>query len=192
MSVIFAITKIYVLYLRCQDMLLFYHQLDVCYLFHQDYALQSIACNSVKFMIIASNAYLVIYYGFICYIVNAFIKIIKCQLFRCRLVLYLNKFRVFYFKIIFLHFVTISFWCICCKFCNFLPPLSSFIKPITFLFLLQVMIFSFSSFIILQCFKPFSSIISNIFIKTFVFINRMRLSDQRLRFHHTIFIKLIY
>ena len=99
-SVIFAVKKTYVLYLRCQDMLLSYHQLEVCYLFRQEYALQSIVCNSVKFMITASNAYLVFYYGFISYIVNAFIKIMKCQLFRCRLVLCPYKFKVLYFKII--------------------------------------------------------------------------------------------
>ena len=100
MSVIFAVKKTYVLYLRCQDMSLSYHQIEVCYLFHQDYALQSIVCNSVKFMIIASNAYLVFYCGFISYIVNAFIKIMKCQLFRCILVLCPYKFRVLCFKII--------------------------------------------------------------------------------------------
>ena len=70
-SAIFVITR-YIL--TREDMLLYYHQLEILYHFHYDFSLPLIAFDSVNFMVIASIADLLFCYGLVCYIVNIIIK----------------------------------------------------------------------------------------------------------------------
>ena len=69
-------------------MLLCYHQLEVIYHFYEDYSLPFIAYKSVNFMIIDSKAdFFFFCFVLICYIVDTFIKNMKCHRFRYKLFL---------------------------------------------------------------------------------------------------------
>ena len=117
--------------------------LKFCMIFIRIIHSNFIGFNSVNFIIIASEAHLFFFYRFI---VNAFFKSMKYQLFKCRIFhsFCLYKLRVLYFIFIFLYSISHVFGAVVANFVIILPSLLFFSRVITFFcFFLQVMVFFF-------------------------------------------------